>query len=119
MWLTINTKTKTVAREVVSKVALIGDFNEWKESEEPEFTYNVAKNVWESPVISFTEGKAWLLRLNGSWEHKYGSAVATTDIDGGFEITKGGENIPAPGTGDYIVRLYANRTPIVVTYEKQ
>lgn len=30
MWLTINTKTKTVAREVVSKVALIGDFNEWK-----------------------------------------------------------------------------------------
>lgn len=119
MWLTINTKTKTVAREVVSKVALIGDFNEWKESEEPEFTYNVAKNVWESPVISFTEGKAWLLRLNGSWEHKYGSAVATTDIAGGFEITKGGENIPAPGTGDYIVRLYANRTPIVVTYEKQ
>ena len=80
MWLTINTKTKTVAREVVSKVALIGDFNEWKESEEPEFTYNAAKNVWESPVISFTEGKEWLLRLNGSWEHKYGDAVATTDI---------------------------------------
>lgn len=89
MWLTINTKTKTVAREVVSKVALIGDFNEWKESEEPEFTYNAAKNVWESPVISFTEGKEWLLRLNGSWEHKYGDAVATTDIAGGFELTKG------------------------------
>lgn len=121
MWLTINTKTKTVAREVVSKVALIGDFNEWKESEEPEFTYNAAKNVWESPVISFTEGKEWLLRLNGSWEHKYGDAVATTDIAGGFELTKGkdAKNIPAPGTGDYIVRLHANRTPIVVTYEKQ
>ena len=29
------------------------------------------------------------------------------------------KNIPAPGTGDYIVRLHANRTPIVVTYEKQ
>lgn len=122
MWLTINTKTKTVAREVVSKVAMIGSFQsekEWDEATEPEFRYDPAKNVWESPVISFKAGDQWLLRLNGSWDHKYGSAVATTDIAGGYEITKGGENIPAPGTGDYIVRLYANRTPIVVTYEKQ
>lgn len=119
MWLTINTKQKTVAREVVSKVAMIGDFNGWNESEEKELTYNAAKNVWESPVISFTEGQGWLLRLNKNWDHKYGSAVATNDIAGGYEITKGGENIPTPGTGDYIVRLYANRTPIVVTYEKQ
>lgn len=122
MWLTINTKTKTVAREVVSKVAMIGSFQsekEWDEATEPEFRYDPAKNVWESPVISFKADDQWLLRLNGSWDHKYGSAVATTDIAGGFEITKGGENIPAPGTGDYIVRLHANRTPIVVTYEKQ
>lgn len=119
VWLTINTKKKTVEKETVSKVALIGDFNEWKEDAEPEFKYNAAKNVWESPVISFTEGKEWLVRLNGSWDHKYGSAVATTDVEGGYEITKGGDNIPAPGTGNYIVRLHANRTPIVVTYEKQ
>ena len=122
MWLTINTKTKTVAREVVSKVAMIGSFQsekEWDEATEPEFRYDPAKNVWESPVISFKAGDQWLLRLDGSWDHKYGSAVATTDIAGGYEITKGGENIPAPGAGDYIVRLYANRTPIVVTYEKQ
>ena len=119
MWLTINTKTKTVAREVVSKVAMIGDFISWDESKETDLTYNAAKNVWESPVISFTEGQGWLLRLNKNWDHKYGSAVATNDIAGGYEITKGGENIPTPGTGNYIVRLYANRTPIVVTYEKQ
>lgn len=122
MWLTINTKTKTVAREVVSKVAMIGSFQsekEWDEATEPEFRYDPAKNVWESPVISFKAGDQWLLRLNGSWDHKYGSAVATTDIAGGYEITQGGENIPAPGAGDYIVRLHANRTPIVVTYEKQ
>ena len=123
MWLTINTKTKTVAREVVSKVALIGSFesNNWNESTEPEFQYDPAKNVWESPVISFKAGDEWLLRLNGSWDHKYGDAVATTDIAGGFELTKGkdAKNIPAPGAGDYIVRLHANRTPIVVTYEKQ
>lgn len=122
MWLTINTKQKTVAREVVSKVAMIGSFQSgdgWDEATEPEFRYDPAKNVWESPVISFKAGDEWLLRLNGSWEHKYGSAVATTDIAGGYEITKGGENIPAPGAGDYIVRLHANRTPIVVTYEKQ
>lgn len=122
MWLTINTKTKTVAREVVSKVAMIGSFesNNWNESTEPKFTYDPAKNVWESPVISFKAGDEWLLRLNGSWEHKYGDAVATTDIAGGFELTKGNDakNIPAPGAGDYIVRLHANRTPIVVTYEK-
>lgn len=123
MWLTINTKQKTVAREVVSKVAMIGSFesNNWNESTEPKFTYDPAKNVWESPVISFKAGDEWLLRLNGSWEHKYGDAVATTDIAGGFELTKGNDakNIPAPGAGDYVVRLHANRTPIVVTYEKQ
>ena len=61
----------------------------------------------------------WLLRLDKDWNLKYGSAVASSDIEGGFELTQGGNNNPTPGTGDYIVKLYANRTPLVVVYEKQ
>lgn len=119
MWITVNTKKKTVEREVVTKVALIGGFNNWDDKAEPEFTYDAAENVWRSPVITFAEGSDYLVRLNGNWDHKYGSAVATTDIEGGYEITQGGANIPAPGAGDYVVCLHANRTPVIVTYEKQ
>ena len=119
LWLTINTKKKTVAKQVISKVALIGGFNGWNEAEEPSFTYNVTDNVWESPVISFTGDGGWLVRLNASWDYKFGSAVPSSDIEGGYEIVQKGDNIPSPEAGNYIVKLHANRTPFVIVYEKQ
>ena len=118
IWLNINTKKKTVSKQVISRVGIIGEFNGW--ADDALFTYDPAENVWVSPVISFTEGgDGWLLRLDKDWNLKYGSAVASSDIEGGFELTQGGNNNPTPGTGDYIVKLYANRTPLVVVYEKQ
>lgn len=119
LWLTIDTKRKTVAKQVISKVALLGDFNTWSEPNELVFTYDATENIWTSPVVSFTEGASWLIRLNKDWTLKYGSAVASGDVPGGFEVTQGGDNIPAPGTGDYIVRLHGNRTPLVIEYVKQ
>lgn len=119
LWLTINTKKKTVAKEVISKVAMIGAFNGWDENNEAVFTYNATDNVWVSPVIAFTGEGGWLVRLNASWDYKFGGAVPSSDIDGGFEIVQGGGDIPSPAAGNYIVKLYANRTPFVVVYEKQ
>ncbi|MGM9735432.1 MAG: SusE domain-containing protein [Candidatus Cryptobacteroides sp.] len=119
LWLTINTKKKTVAKTVISKVAMIGAFNGWDEANEAVFTYNATDNVWVSPVIAFTGEGGWLVRLNKSWDYKFGSAVATTDIEGGYEVTQGGSDIPSPEAGNYIVKLYANRTPFVIVYEKQ
>lgn len=118
LYLTIDTKKKTVSREIVTKVALIGDFNEWDEKTEPEFTYDPTENVWVSPVIAF-KGPEWLVRLNGNWDYKYGSAVASSDIEGGYEITKGGNNITGAPTGNYIVKLHTNRDPFVIEYVQQ
>lgn len=117
LYLTIDTKKKTVAKETVTKVAMIGSFNDWKDTTEPEFTYDPAENVWKSPVLAL-DGGEWLLRLNASWDYKYGSAVASSDIEGGYEITKGGDNIAAP-TGNYIVKLHTNRDPFVIEYVQQ
>ena len=117
LYLTIDTKKKTVAKETVTKVAMVGSFNEWNDKTEPEFTYDSAENVWKSPVLAL-DGGEWLLRLNASWDHKYGSAVASSDIEGGYEITKGGANIAAPA-GNYIVKLHTNRDPFVIEYVQQ
>lgn len=118
-WLTINTKRKTVAKQTIKAVALIGAFNNWSEAEEPSFTYDAAENVWVSPVINFEAGGEWLVRLDRDWQLKFGSAVATTDIAGGYELTQGGANITAPEAGNFIVKLYTDRTPFVIVYEKQ
>lgn len=119
LYLTIDTKKKTVSKETVSAVTLTGDFNGWATDDtEPEFTYDATANVWESPVISFTADGGWKFRLNKSaW---YGDAGASTEIEGGVATTPDASaNIPAPGTGDYIVKVHANRTPFVIEYVQQ
>ena len=101
---------------------MVGDFNDWTTDDtEPEFTYNAADNVWESPVISFTAGGGWAVRLNKDWNKKYSAPLKDSKyIEGGFELAdNGADNIPAPGTGDYVVKLHANRTPFVIEYVKQ
>lgn len=119
IWLTIDTKKKEVFREVMTKVGLIGGFNGWDESSEPGFTYNTGDDVWESPVISFDGSSGWLVRLNKSWDLKYGGPVPSSDVEGGFELVQGGSDIPSPEAGDYVVRLHTNRTPFVIEYVKQ
>ena len=119
IWLTIDTKKKEVYKEAVTKVGLIGGFNEWKDDTQPSITYNVTDNVWESPVISFDGSSGWLVRLNKSWDHKYGGPVPSSEVEGGFELTQGGSDIPSPAAGNYIVRLHTNRTPLVIEYVKQ
>ena len=116
LWLTIDTKKKEVYKEVVSKVGMIGEFNGW--ADDTAFTYNATDNVWESPVISFN-GSGWLVRLNGSWDDKYGSPVPSSEVEGGYELTQGGSDIPSPEPGDYVVRLHTNRIPLVIEYVKQ
>ena len=119
LYLTIDTKKKTVARELISKVGLIGGFNGWDESTEPDFTYNATDNVWESPAIDFDGSSGWLVRLNKNWDYKYGGAAASDEVSGGFAIVQGGSDIPSPSAGKYVVRLHANRTPFVIEYVKQ
>ena len=71
-----------------------------------------------------TNGDEFLVRLNANWdgENKYGTATSpSSSVEGGFELENGATaaNIKSPGAGNYIVRLYANRTPLVITYIAQ
>lgn len=119
LYLTIDTKKKTVAKEVVTDVTLTGDFNGWDTGDtEPSFTYNATDNVWESPAIDFTAGQGWKFRLNKSaW---YGDAGPSTELEGGVATTaEASGNIATPGTGKYVVKVYTNRTPFVVEYVQQ
>lgn len=118
LYLTIDTKKKAVAKETVTKVAMIGSFNGWSEATEAEFTYDSTENVWKSPVLAL-DGGEWLVRLNANWDYKYGSAVASSDIEGGYEVSKGGSNITGTPTGNYIVKLHTNRDPFVIEYVQQ
>lgn len=119
LYLTINTKTKKVKKETVTAVTLTGDFNGWDTGDtEPNFTYNAADNVWESPVIAFTAGQGWKFRLNKTaW---YGDAGPSSEIEGGIATTaQASDNIATPGTGNYIVKVHGNRTPFVIEYVQQ
>lgn len=116
--ITVNMTTKKGTREAVSKVGIIGSFCGWSESDEVSFVYDNVNNVWNADV-TFAAGDEFLIRLNGSWDYKYGTATSPSgDIAGGLELESGSSaaNITAPGAGDYTVRLYANRTPLVISY---
>ncbi|MCF0164205.1 MAG: SusE domain-containing protein [Bacteroidales bacterium] len=117
--LTVNVKKKTLNREVISYVGLIGDHNGWADNENA-FTYDPAQNVWEAEA-AFEAGKGFLIRLNQDWNMKFGGGTSPSDeVPGGFvlEESGGAANIPTPGTGNYKVVLHANRTPWVITFTK-
>lgn len=121
---TINMNSKSGTRRAVSKVGLIGSFIGWDESKEVSFVYDNTNNVWEAGPVTFAANDTFLVRLDGNWndENKYGTATSpSSDISGGFELENGtaANDIHAPGAGSYIVRLYANRTPLVITYVAQ
>lgn len=120
----VNMTTKRGTRKVVTKVGLIGSFCDWADDKEVSFAYDSVNNVWETPVVTFAAGDEFLVRLNANWdgENKYGTATSPSgDIPGGFELVNGSTvaNIKAPGAGNYIVRLHANRTPLVIVYVAQ
>lgn len=120
----VNMTTKKGTRQHVTKVGLIGSFCSWSDDQEVSFVYDNVNNVWETPVLTFTAGDEFLVRLNANWdgENKYGTATSpSSSVEGGFELENGATaaNIKSPGAGNYIVRLYANRTPLVITYIAQ
>ncbi len=122
-FITVNRGKMTISKQNVSKVALIGSFDEcgWDEGKELDLVYDKTKNLWTSQVINFTgDNKGFLVRLNKSWDYKYGTVNEPSgSVENGIKLVKGGADINVPESGSYIMRLYGNMTPLVLVMEKQ
>lgn len=119
--LSVNPVAMSIDAEQVTAVDILGTFNGWSEAGDAPLTYDAVENVWVSAPQTFEDGGEFLIRLNSSWDNKYGSSgVASTSIAGGIElVTNGGDNIPVPGAGTYVIKMYADRTPCVVELVEQ
>ena len=120
--LSVNRKAMSIEATAVEYVDILGSFNGWNDTAgHTPLTYSASENVWISAPIEFAEPGAFLVRLNASWDHKYGSSgVASTAINGGIElVTGGGADIAVAEAGTYIIKLHANRNPYVIEVLKQ
>ena len=120
--LRVNKKDMSIEATSVSNVDILGTFNGWiEEPANSPLTYVPAENVWVSAPVDFAANGEFLVRLNASWDHKYGASGNTSSaISGGIELTAGGgNNIAVPEAGTYIIKLHADRNPFVVEVVKQ
>ena len=118
--LTVNRGKMIIDKQLVKKVGIIGAFDESGWGTELDMVYDEVNNLWVSPAITFSGDKNFLIRLNESWDDKYGTNnEASTGVEGGLKLVKGGGDINVPSTGTYIMKLHGNRTPFVLVMEKQ
>jgi hypothetical protein len=118
--LTVNRGKMTIDKQLVNKVGIIGAFDESGWSTDLDMVYDEVENLWVSPVITFSGDLNFLIRLNGSWDDKYGTNNETSQsVTGGVNLVKGGADLFVPSNGTYIMKLHGNRTPYVLVMEKQ
>jgi len=120
--LTVNLGDKTISAEGIDALSLIGDFDEsasW--ANDVDLVYDCNENIWTAGPVTFSGGSTdFLIRYNHDWSKKLGTATkASDDIEGGFELEEGGNNMKVPGDGTYIMKIHGNRTPMVIVMEKQ
>ena len=118
--LTVNLSAKTISAEGFSAVSLIGNFEESGWSKDVDFVYDYAENVWTATATFSGGNNGFLIRFSHGWDLKLGTATKSSDyIPGGFELVEGGADMNVPGDGTYVMKLYANRTPMVLVMDKQ
>lgn len=120
--LTVNLGSKTISAEGIDALSLIGAFDEsagW--ANDVDLVYDCVENVWTAGPVTFSGGETeFLIRFNHAWDRKLGSATkASDDVEGGFELVEGGDNMKVPGDGTYLMKIHGNRTPFVIVMEKQ
>lgn len=118
--LTVNRSKMTIDKQVVHKVGIIGAFDESGWGNDLDMVYDKEQNLWISPGITFSGDLNFLIRLNENWDDKYGTSnEASSVVEGGVNLVKGGADLFVPSAGTYIMKLHGNRTPYVLVMEKQ
>ena len=118
---TVNLAAKTIDAEGFSAMSLIGNFEESGWSTDVDFVYDCKENVWTAGPATFSGGNnGFLIRFSHGWDLKLGTATKTSDyVQGGFDLVEGGADMNVPGDGTYLMKVYGNRTPMVIVMEKQ
>lgn len=120
--ISVNKAAMSIDATAVSSVDILGGFNGWNETAgNTPLTYDAINNVWVSAPVTFEANGEFLIRLNASWDNKYGSSgVSSIAVPGGLELVAGGGgNIVVSVAGTYVIKLHANRKPYVVEIVKQ
>ena len=119
-----NKNKKAASRTALLKgVGLIGSFAASNWASDVKFVYDDKNNVWVIDEVALASGDEFLVHLNEAWDKfKYGGPLKASDsVEGGFDLVNGGDsaNIPVTDGGTYTLKLYANRTPLVLVMEKK
>ncbi|WP_159106495.1 cadherin repeat domain-containing protein [Bacteroides stercorirosoris] len=119
--ISVNRTAMSIDATPVSAVDVVGTCNGWNADAPSLLTYDPIQNAWLSEPLTFEAGGEFLIRLNSTYDNKYGaSGNSSIAIPGGLElVTNGGDNIKVDNAGTYIIKLHANRTPFVVELIKQ
>lgn len=117
--ISVNRTAMSIDATSVSAVDVVGSFDGWANPKT--LTYDAVQNAWLSEPLTFDAGGDFLVRLNSTYDNKYGASGNTSiAIPGGIElVTNGGDNIKVAEAGTYVIKLHANRTPYVVELVKQ
>ncbi|MBR1995395.1 MAG: SusE domain-containing protein [Alistipes sp.] len=128
---TADIAAKTVAITAISEVALKGTMAESNWDQPVHLTHVIPDNVWRSEK-AYEGGTEFKAFINGGWYgvdsadsptpvegscYNYGGSETTMDIFTGHAL-QDGENIKVPADGSYYIKLYLDRTPWLVTFEK-
>lgn len=105
-WCKVNTPALTYALTPVTTIGVIGDFNGW--AEDVDLTPSADFLTWTGEV-TLAAGGGWKFRANDGWDINLGGDMNN--------LTAGGDNIPAPGDGTYVITLNLATLPYTCTIE--
>ena len=94
-WVTADLLNLTYTVTPITSLGAIGDMNGW--GSQTAMTPSLDYLSWTGDV-SFTTGIGWKFRMNDNWDINLGGAQ--------YDLSVGGDNLSAPGNGDYEVTLY-------------
>lgn len=130
--ITANMKKMTIAAEPISEVALKGEMAASGWNDPVHLTYDNVANVWRSEE-AYPAGMQFKAFVNGGWygvdnsdeptpaegkEYIYGSSAVLTPFTGYALADGDAQNVKIPADGNYYVKLYLDRTPWLVAFEK-
>lgn len=118
--ISVNLTAKTIDHTAIGNtLGLVGDFSGWADGADVPFVYDALSGTWTAGPVNLDGGTGVKVRIDGKWDTSWGSSgKSSSTVPGGYELDTA-DNVTVPATGNYIVKLHANRTPMVLEFVQQ